>query len=271
MHKRHFLILTILIIPVFIGIWWLTTILGVFHKEEKNQPVKLYYADNISFVHQMAIDEFNRQYAGKIEVIPVNLPFSKFSTNERKELLTRSLRSKSEKLDIFAVDLIWVPRFAKWSEPLDSYFSKDEKQRLLKDALKSCMFEGILVAMPMYLDVGLLYYRRDIIRKLPDGEEIEKRLQDSMTWEEMIDLRKRMAYMHKPFYIFPAKDFEGLVCNYLELAVGYDPEFLKSNKFHFLAPAAAKSLQMMVDFVKNGTTPQEVMDFDEFLCNKYML
>ena len=28
---------------------------------------------------------------------------------------------------------------------------------------------------------------------------------------------------------------------------------------------------MMVDFVKNGTTPQEVTDFDEFLCNKYML
>jgi multiple sugar transport system substrate-binding protein len=32
-------------------------------------------------------------------------PFQKFSTNERKELLTRSLRSKSDRIDIFSVDL----------------------------------------------------------------------------------------------------------------------------------------------------------------------
>ena len=227
MHKRQILVLAILIIPIFLCIGWLTSFLSVFHKEEKYQPVKLYYADNISPSHQLAIDEFNRLYAGKIEVVPVNLPFSKFSTNERKELLTRSLRSKSEKLDIFAVDLIWVPRFAKWSEPLDSYFSIDEKKRLLKDAMKSCVFEGTLVAMPMYLDIGLLYYRRDIIRKLPDADAVEKRLQESMTWEEMAHLRKRLAYMNKPFYLFPAKDYEGLICNYLELAVGYDPEFFK--------------------------------------------
>jgi multiple sugar transport system substrate-binding protein len=271
MHKRQLLILAILIIPLFIGIGWLTTLLGVFHKEEKNQPVKLYYADNISLSHQLAIDEFNRLYAGKIEVVPVNLPFSKFSTNERKELLTRSLRSKSEKLDIFAVDLIWVPRFAKWSEPLDSYFSIDEKKRLLKDALKSCVFEGALVAMPMYLDIGLLYYRRDIIRKLPDADAIEKRLQESITWEEMAHLRKRLGYLNKPFYLFPAKDYEGLICNYLELAVGYDPKFLQSNTIQVTLPASRNALQMMVNFVKDGTTPPEVTDFDEFRCNTYML
>ncbi|MGD1045818.1 MAG: extracellular solute-binding protein [Bacteroidota bacterium] len=271
MHKRQLLILVILIIPIFIGLGWLAALLGVFNKEEKNQPVKLYYADNISPSHQFAIDEFNRLHFGKIEVIPVNLPFSKFSTNERKELLTRSLRSKSEKLDIFAVDLIWVPRFAKWSEPLDSYFSADEKRRLLRDAMRSCVFEGTLVAMPMYLDIGLMYYRWDIIRRLPDAAAIEKQLQESISWKEMTHLRKRLGYMNKPFFIFPAKDFEGLVCNFLELAVGYDPAFLKSNTFPVLSPPATKSLQMMVDFVKDGTTPPEVTDFDEFLCNTYML
>ena len=147
-------------------------------------------------------------------MIPVNLPFSKFSTIERKELLTRSLRSKSEKLDIFAVDLIWVPRFAKWCEPLDSYFSADEKRRLLRDAMRSCVFEGTLVAMPMYLDIGHMYYRWDIIRRLSDATAIEKRLQESISWREMAHPRRWLAYMNKPFFIFPAKDFEGLVCNY---------------------------------------------------------
>jgi multiple sugar transport system substrate-binding protein len=271
MRKRNYYASALIIVLVIIGIGWQSSLLDFLKNGETNQPVKLYYADNISPSHQFAIDEFNRLHKGKIEVVPVNLPFSKFSTNERKELLTRSLRSKSEKLDIFAVDLIWVPRFAKWCEPLDSYFSADEKRRLLGDAMRSCMFEGTLVAMPMYLDVGLMYYRWDIIRRLPDAAVIEKRLHGSITWEEMVHLRKRLGYMNKPFFIFPAKDFEGLVCTYLELAVGYEPKFLKSNTFPILSSAAKKSLQMMVDFVKNGTTPPEVADFDEFLCNTYML
>jgi hypothetical protein len=43
---------------------------------------------------------------------------------ERKQLLTRALRSKSTCLDIFAVDLGRVPRFVKWAEPLAKYFSQ---------------------------------------------------------------------------------------------------------------------------------------------------
>jgi len=237
----------------------------------KNHLIQLYYADNISLSHQIAIDEFNRLYHGKIEIIPVNLPFSNFSTNERKELLTRSLRSKSEKLDIFAVDVIWVPRFAKWCEPLDSYFSEEEKQRLLPDAVSSCVFENTLYAMPMYLDIGVLYYRHDILRTLPDAVAIEKRLQESITWEELKRLRVRLGYMNKPFFIFPAKDFEGFLCNYLELAVGYDPKFLQSNTIPVTLPASKNALQMMVNFVKDGTTPPEVIDFDEVRCNTYML
>ena len=271
MHKRHYIILFLLIFPILAGVGWLTAILGVFRTEPVDRAVKLYYADNISPSHQLAIDEFNRLHRGRIEVIPVNLPFSKFSTNERKELLARSLRSKSEKLDIFAVDLIWVPRFAKWSEPLDAHFTTEEKRRLLPDAMKPCVFEGTLVAMPMYLDVGVLYYRRDIIRRLPDADAVEKRLQESITWDELMRLRGRLGYTKKPFYLFPAKDYEGLVCNYLELAVGYDPDFLKSGNLNFLSPPAGHALRMMVDFVDNGTTPGVVTEFDEFLCNKYML
>jgi multiple sugar transport system substrate-binding protein len=33
---------------------------------------------------------FNSRNKGRIEVVPVNLPFEKFTTNERKELLARS-------------------------------------------------------------------------------------------------------------------------------------------------------------------------------------
>src|SRR5512139_2892881 len=113
------------------------------HDYESAGTIKrIYFADNISAAHQMLIDAFNREYAGRIEVYPVNLPFSKFSTNERKELLARSLRSKSDRIDVFAVDLIWVPRFSKWSEPLGRHFPRESLATTLPQALESCSVDG---------------------------------------------------------------------------------------------------------------------------------
>ncbi len=71
-----------------------------------------------------------KNYKGKIKVEAINLPFIKFSTNERKELLTRSLRSKSDKLDVFTIDLIWSSRFAKWAEPLDKYITPEDTLKI---------------------------------------------------------------------------------------------------------------------------------------------
>ncbi|MBN1398691.1 MAG: extracellular solute-binding protein [Bacteroidetes bacterium] len=269
MGNKLLYISAILIAIAVIGIGWYIS--NVFLIKEKKQPIQLFFADNISPSHQLAIEEFNKLYKDKIEIVPVNLPFSKFSTNERKELLTRSLRSKSEKLDIFAVDLIWVPRFTKWCEPLDSYFSREEKQRLLPDAIASCIYDSALVAMPMYMDVGLMYYRRDILQKLPDAEIIEQRLSESISWDEFKSLRHRLGYEKKPYYIFPAKDYEGLLCHFFELAMGYDHNFIDSNTINLGSPAAHHALQMMVNYVQDGTTPRDVVDFDEFFSNTYML
>ena len=69
---------------------------------KKNIP-RIYFADNISPALQSLIDRFNQNYQGQIEVVPINLPFSKFSTNERKELLARSLRSKSDLIDVYNI------------------------------------------------------------------------------------------------------------------------------------------------------------------------
>ena len=48
---------------------------------------KIYYIDNISEAHRILIERFNQRYKNKIEVVPVNLPFYNFTTNDRKEIL----------------------------------------------------------------------------------------------------------------------------------------------------------------------------------------
>jgi multiple sugar transport system substrate-binding protein len=236
------------------------------------QPTKVYFADHISPAHSLVIEKFNRLHKGVIEVIPVNLPFDKFSTNERKELLARSLRSKSDRLDVFAVDYIWVPRFARWSEPLGKYFPQSFRSEIMPYALASCMSDTTMVSLPMYIDIGLMYYRKDIIRCLPDGEALEKKLQASLSWEEMIALRDRLGYQGKPFFLFQGNEYEGLVCNFFEFIAARDPQFFSRKYIDLTSPVAREALQQMVDLIaKNKLSPKIVTEFDENTAYDYML
>ncbi len=243
---------------------------SVFFAEPEVQ--RIYFADHISPAHQAVIEAFNAQYRGKIEVVAVDLPFSKFSTNERKELLARSLRSKSDRLDIFSVDYIWTSRFAKWSENLDPYFAEYAAANIISPTIQSCITDGKLVAMPMYIDIGMMYYRSDIIRRLPDAEEIEKKLKASISWSELLALRHRLGYSERPYYIFQADDYEGLICNYFEIARSLDSNFISDNSIDLKSETARKALQMMVDFVhRQKVAPINVVEFDENKSYYYML
>jgi len=233
---------------------------------------KVYFADNISPAHRAVISRFNELHRGSIEVVPVNLPFDKFTTNERKELLARSLRNKSDRIDLFAVDVIWIPRFSKWSEPLGRQFGSATLGDVVESALEPCYVDSTLVAMPLYIDIGMLYYRRDLLRQLPRWPDVEQQLRESITWDDFLGLRATLSASGRPFYVFGAKDYEGLVCNYLELLVGRLPEYSNAKTPDLSTPEARDALQMMMDFVqRSGVSPREVTEFDENRSYDFML
>lgn len=233
----------------------------------KNPTTDIYFADNISPAHQILIDRFNSIYKNQIQVIAVNLPFTKFSTNERKELLARTLRSNSSRIDIFAVDIIWVPRFARWCHPLNHYFSEMELDQILSCGLQSCYVDGKLMAMPLYMDIGMMYYRQDILHSLPSGREIEQKLKQSLTWEEFIRFSKKFPLDKHPFYLFPADNYEGLMCSFVEGIASQNQSLSDGEALKLTTPAARKSLQLLVDLVhKHQITPKIVVKYDEFQC-----
>ena len=236
-----------------------------------SKPVvkKIYYADNISVTHQLLIDKFNKLYEGKIKVIPINLPFEKFSTNERKELLIRYLRSKSDRIDIFSVDQIWVPRFAKWTEPLDKYLSRSFKDRLIDQALRTCFYKKSLVSIPLYYDIGLLYYNDYVLRQVPNYHSIKKEISNFITWERFIEIGKQLKHLGKPVYLFPADDYEGLMCSYIELLGSQNENLIVGDTVHLQTAGAEKSLQLLVDLVnETEITSKEVLNFRESECYK---
>ena len=232
---------------------------------------KLYYIDNISDAHLKIIKKFNEKYINQIEVIPVNLPFSNFTTNDRKEILTRSLRSRGDGIDIFAVDLIWIPRFAKWGYDLQKRFDKQTLENVNKMALNAGYHDGSLVAFPLFLDVGVLYYRKDLIEKLPDGKSIEKQIDSSLTWDQFISLGKRFQKYKNPYYIFTGGDFEGMLCCFHEMLSNQESNKIFAGKtINLNDPYAERGLQLMTDFIyKYKFSPMEVTRFDEYSSYLY--
>ncbi len=240
---------------------------------QKNDSVtKIYYVDNISSAHQKLINIFNGKNKNKIEVVPINVPFDKFSTNERKELLIRYLRSKNDRIDLFAVDQIWVPRFARWSEPLGKYFPTSEREKLLSYALETCVYNENLMALPLYIDVATMYYRKNILNSIPENEVLKNKLAKSITWEELIELGKKNKKFQNIFYIFPADKYEGLMCSFVELIQSQGGNLFYNDSLNLRSPEAKRSLQFLIDLVnKYKFTPEIVTEYNENLCYEYFL
>lgn len=239
----------------------------------KPGAVELYFVDNITQAHKKIIDKFNDEYEQKIRVIPVDLPYNKFSTNERKEILARSLRSKSERLDIFSVDVIWIPRFARWAHPLDEFIDTGILANFVKPVLESCYYDGKLVTLPFFTNVGLLYYRKDLIKRFSDYKEIERKLKSSIKWDEFIKLGFQWKKEKTPFFIFPADNYEGFICFLHEtMSEETSRRAFSQDTVNLKLPKVRRSLNLIYNFINTWKfTPPDVTDFDELECLNFAL
>lgn len=264
--------------------WLILTALGVivlaiyfyiisFSNPSQKEVVKLYYVDNVSETHQKLIDRFNQRYAGQIEVIPVDLPFSKFSTNERKEILARSLRSKSERIDVFAIDVIWTQRFAKWSHPLDAYFDQKMLDRFLNQSITTCYHKKRLMAAPLYLDIGLYYYREDLLKQLPEYVRIKKKLEKRLSWKDFLQLELKLKKKGSPVFLFAANNFEGLMCVFYELLTPEQiSDIFLNEPIRLQRPEVITALNHLYDLIyKYKLSPPQITNFDEVGCYNFML
>ncbi|MBP6672533.1 MAG: extracellular solute-binding protein [Bacteroidetes bacterium] len=240
-------------------------------QREKDPVIEIYFADRITAAHQVLIDKYNALNAGKVRVVPTDFPNDDFSTNERKEILARSLRGEGDGIDLFAVDVIWVARFAKWCEPLGNYFTQEELSKISTISLQACYSDSQLVAIPFVRDQGVLFYREDILEKLPGGPGMIRQLDKGITWDEFTAF-KRSLPGRQPYYIFPAAEYEGMICSFIENLLSVDPEYFNRHGFDFNTPEARRTLQLMVDLInKDRSTPSVVTSFTEVPSFKYFI
>jgi len=158
--------------------------------------------------HQAMIEEFQKLHPG-VTVKLLEMPES--STAQHDAYVTY-LAAGDKSIDVYSIDIIWPAEFARagWLLPLGDALASSEKDDFLPGPLTGCTYRDTLWAMPWFTDAGMLYYRKDLLEK--------NRLKVPDTWEELI---KQASFLSKKYdmagYVWQGQQYEGLVCNFLEI------------------------------------------------------
>jgi multiple sugar transport system substrate-binding protein len=163
--------------------------------------------DSIGGQRQQLVNQWNLlhpQSPARIIELPAH------ADGQRSEMLARAQASGGE-VDVFNLDVTWTAEFAE-----NGYIRSLDESRLATDGflegpLATCRYGGRLWALPFNADVGLLYYRSDLIDDPPrTWEELE---------EQVDDVRARTGN-GVDGYAGQFADYEGLTVNALEAVRG---------------------------------------------------
>lgn len=179
------------------------------------------------------------------------------STNDMLTTYNNMLRARSSSIDVLSLDVVYPAQFAasQWTKPItDSQWPSTERDKYLPGPIKACTYQGKIWAAPYRTDIGLLYYRKDLIATPPT------------TWDALTNMAKSTAPGKTKYgYVWQGAQYEGLVCDFVEVLHGYGGAVLDPNdptKVTVNSPIAQQALTQMVGWV--GTiSPDAVTTYME--------
>jgi trehalose/maltose transport system substrate-binding protein len=182
--------------------------------------------------------------------------------SERLALFQQVLSSGSDKIDVFQVDVAQVGLLANQLLDLKP-FSKGVEKGHFPGMVSNSTVGGKLVAMPWFIDAGLLYYRKDLLEKYK--QDLPQTWDQLKAVAEKIQDGERKAGNDKMWgYVWQGRAYEGLTCNGLEWLSSYGGGTIVADdgKVTIGNPNAVKAFTEMASFV--GTiSPTAVLNYAE--------
>ena len=156
------------------------------------------------------IADFEKQNPG----VKISREIGPQSSTQLHDLITQKLKNRDTEMDVFVMDVIWPAEFASagWALPLDRFFAAAEQKQFLDAPIQANRYRGQIFGVPLFIDAGLLYYRKDLLEKYG--------LSPPRTWLELVEVAKtilaRELDPHLVGFSGQFKQYEGLICNMME-------------------------------------------------------
>jgi multiple sugar transport system substrate-binding protein len=196
---------------------------------------------------QKLIDAFN-QSQEKYEVTWVQM------TNDSAQMhdqLLNSLSSGSDEYDILSMDVVWAGEFAGagYLEPIDVRMKESglNKEDFNSGSMASGNYKGKQYTLPFFPDLGLLYFRKDIVSE-DDAAKLES---GNYTYDDLYAMAEKYTGQGgtKYGFVYQSKQYEGLTVNVTEFTNSYQD--IKGG------------LELMHKFATASFSPKDLLNYTE--------
>lgn len=177
-------------------------------------------------------------------------PMTNDSAQMHDQLLT-SLSSGSDEYDVLSLDVVWAGEFAGagYLEPIDVRLNEAglKKDDFNSGSMASGNYKGKQYTLPFFPDLGLLYFRKDIVSE----EDAAKLESGEYTYEDLYSMSEKYAGQGDTKYgfVYQSKQYEGLTVNATEFTKSYGD--------------VKGGLEMMHKFTTAAFSPKDILNFTE--------
>lgn len=186
--------------------------------------------------------------------VPVDIRVTPDSADVRHQLYVQWLNAWAPTPDVLQLDTIWTPEFAAagWILPLESF--APDTDDFFPATLTANRWQGRLYALPWLVDVGMLYWRTDLLAAAP------------ATFEALAAVtRERLdAGAVSQGFLWQGARYEGLVCVFLEYLTAHGGVILDDGgRVAVDSPDAVRALTAMRQALADGIVPRSVLASQE--------
>jgi multiple sugar transport system substrate-binding protein len=187
--------------------------------------------------------------------VPVQLRVTPDAADQRHQLYVQWLNAHAVEPDVLQLDVVWTPEFAAagWLLPLDAF--APPVGDFFPATISANRWDGALFALPWFVDVGVLYWRTDLLDRAP------------LTFAELTSVAARARETSKLQFGFAWQGarYEGLIATFLEHLGGFGGRIL-DDEGHVVVDgeAAVRALTYMRDSIyTQGVVPGAVLTWHE--------
>ncbi len=218
-----------------------------------------WYAFNLNTSTAMAdivaaFEEANPGITVTLETAPPNV-------DTVRGTLTTKITGGSATPDVYTADIVWTEQFAaaNLAADLTDLISAEGREQTRPELLEAGMSDGQLYCVPFVADVGIMYYRTDLLDAagLPYPE----------TWEELVTTAQKLQADGSVEYglVWRGAPYEGLSMFWTEMIADAGGSSVSADysTSEIDSPAGKKALDFLLSTIATGITPQAVSTFQE--------
>lgn len=210
-------------------------------------------------VWDQAMADFEAQNPG-VKIIREVGPHS---STEFHDLVTQKLKNRDPETDVFFMDVIWPAEFAAagWALPLDGFFPPEKQKEFLEATIQANSYQGHIYGVPVFIDAGILYYRKDLLEKYG--------LAPPRTWPDLVNQAKIIVKKEGDPYLIgfsgQFKEYEGLVCDMMEYILSNGGSLLDERRLKSTLdlPKAKEAVKFVRDRIIGEISNRGVLAYQE--------